>query len=773
MKKNKSITITLIVLIIFATMFLYIGSSVILEIDHFLDDKNKSLNGSDFSVLTPKIHEEDVKRIITEIGDYAELEQEEVILKFSSDFQNVTLKDKSQSIGSVILNAENEALISKLKIIDEGEQRVKNSIVLPHFLKLSKGYRTGDEITITYGGKTISFIIYGFAEDIMFAVPNNLPFYKCYIYGDMFKELLNEENVTTRAVIYKSRLNKGVDPTDYEFKFVKKTNDILGETLVMSLDIITMKVGVSIFLIIMMAIFIVFSIIIILIVLTMMRFAIVTHIEGNIKNIGSMEALGYTTRQLILATVLQFILITFVGSTIGYILAFSFAGMVTNIVSSSIGLGWDSKINPLGIFISLFVIFTSTSFIAYSAAAKMKKITPIVALRSGVETHNFKKNRVPLVKSNLNVHIALGIKMLLQNMKQNITILIIVILMAFVCVFAFTINYNFNVDNTAFLRLIGMEKSHLSVVSLEKDSKQLFSEISQMAHVIKSIRITDINLPLIYGEKELTPGFSICNDFSQVETNTIIKGRYPIHDNEISMTGIVLNQLGAQLGDVVSVKGKSSTQDFIIVGISQHIRQLGKSASITEEGMLRMNENFIPSQMFLYLDSSDNIPIVMATLEEKHGAIVQVSNVEEIFDTLFATFNNAVNMLCITGIFITIIIITLTLYLLIKIKLLKERTRIGISKAVGYTTKQLILQIIIGFCPVCILGAFLGTVLAIYLINPTFALMLSVSGILNSNLIINPIVVIVTFLSLTVMSVIITAVIALRIRKITPCELFV
>ncbi len=773
MKKNKSMMITLIALIMFATLLLYIGTSVLLDMSSFLDKKNESMNGSEFTAATPVKHEETIQGVIKEMGEYTQLETVPVI-RYASTFQNLTNGEESQSIGSIMFNADNSEEISRMDIIDQGHTKLPNSIILPYYLKVAKGYQSGDEITITVGSVVNTYIVYGFAEDIMFATPSNIPYYKCYVFEEEFQRLYHADENTQYSLI-KTRLKQGTDTNLYSENFIKKSSNILQSSMsdIMSMDYNTMKVGVSIFLIIIMSVLITFSFIIILIALTMMRFAIVTHIEGNIKNIGSMEALGYTGKELILSTILQFVVITLFSIGLGFVIATAGMGLMTNLLSSSIGLAWNAVINVKAMLINLVIIMTLVMLITYLAAAKLKKVTPIIAMRSGIDTHNFKKNYIALDRSPYPVNVALGIKSLLLNMKQNVIIVIIVTLMSFVSVFAFTTNYNFNVDNTALLRLIGIEKSQLQVIYKGEDAVKIFDEIGELEQVDKIIRLTSMEMGISLEDKEMTPSFYISNDFNLLEIQTIVEGEYPVHNNEIAVTGLVLERLGAELGDAVTVKGNETKQDFILVGVTQQISNLGRGACITEEGMARIDPNYVPSELFVYMEEH-KIPSVTKTLEERYGdSHMNITNIEETFDTILVSFNGAVIALCIVCIVITLSIISLVLYLLIKIKLLKERLRIGVSKALGYTTKQLVLQITMSFCPVCILGAFLGTVLATFLINPAFSAMLSVSGIRNSHLTINPAVTLTTFLAISLFSFVITALVSRSIKKITPCELFI
>lgn len=768
-KKNKSMFLTLTALIAFASALLYVGASVILSMNTYLDDKNKELNGSDFAVFARQNYDEDIQKDLEEMGNYTQYEKVAAIIG-SSTFTNTELDDKGQSIGGIIMNADSGEKISKLKIAGKRGKKVSNSIILPYYMKVAKGYKIGDRITISFAGSDHNFVVYGFAEDIMFATPSNLTYYKCYVFGDEFKKLY-DSNINLRYSLVKIKLKKGVDSALYNDNFTDKLPE--AASTITSMDLTSAKTGVSIFLIIIMTVLIAIAVIIILIALTVIRFAIETYIEGNMKNIGSMEALGYTGKELIFSTMLQFVTIAAAGFTAGLAASVLCAGIVTNLASSAIGLVWNSKWNPIAFVIDIGIIMFSVIAITYLTAAKLKKITPITALREGINTHSFKKNHFPFYKTFLPVNMAAGFKTLMLNAKQNMMMLIIIGLMTFVSVFAFMTNYNFNINNVTLLKLIGLENSHILVTYGEKDAQRIFNEIGQMEHVKKTIELSTIKMKICMAGRELTPAVTVSNEYDKLRIKTIVEGRYPEHDNEIAVTGLVMKQLKAKLGNVVTLKSNGSSQDFIIVGMSQQINNLGKGASLTEEGMKRINPEFVQSDLNVYLDNTENVPDVMHAIENKYrGKTIIVYNMEESFKEIFASFGSAMKKCCTACIILTMLIITLILYLLVKIRLIKERVPIGINKALGFTTGQIIVQITAGLCPVCILGAFLGTILAAWFINPIFTVMLSYDGIRNCHLVIDPVLTLIIFLAVSLYSILLTVLVAGAARRITPKELF-
>jgi putative ABC transport system permease protein len=172
------------ILTIFASILLYIGTSVVLDLKTFLEDKNEELNGSDFSVLAPIKYDEEIDKVINEMGQYTQFEKVDAIV-CASTFKNLTKNEKGQAIGGLILNADSIEKISKCIIIDEGEEKLPNSIILPYYLKVVKGYKTGDEISITYEGNTHTFIVHYCFLDIIFEIgPHRYSIYnKIYYWG--------------------------------------------------------------------------------------------------------------------------------------------------------------------------------------------------------------------------------------------------------------------------------------------------------------------------------------------------------------------------------------------------------------------------------------------------------------------------------------------------------------------------------------------------------------------------------------------------------------
>ena len=95
----------------------------------------------------------------------------------------------------------------------------------------------------------------------------------------------------------------------------------------------------------------------------------------------------------------------------------------------------------------------------------------------------------------------------------------------------------------------------------------------------------------------------------------------------------------------------------------------------------------------------------------------------------------------------------------------------GIKKAVGFTSRQLRIQLALSLIPISIIGSVLGGIAACLTTNKLFDLIFSSYGIKNSDLLINPGVIPVTILLVTLLVFVISFIMSGRMKKISAYQL--
>jgi len=111
------------------------------------------------------------------------------------------------------------------------------------------------------------------------------------------------------------------------------------------------------------------------------------------------------------------------------------------------------------------------------------------------------------------------------------------------------------------------------------------------------------------------------------------------------------------------------------------------------------------------------------------------------------------------------------LYLVIKTTIIRKRRELGIQKALGFTTLQLMNQIALSLSPSIILGAALGAAGAYVFFNPLMEAVMGGMGISQSTLLVPVSWVVVPSAVLVVLAYAISMLIAVRIRKISAYAL--
>jgi len=773
-KKAKVATATLIILIAIATIFLYVGISVLSNLGSFMDKKNVATNGAHFVSITDGNYDQEIQAIYESSETYDYSEREAAIMSLASKFQDVSTGEKAYSISSLFLNLDTSRKISQVDLIDEAAVMPKNGVVVPYILKVANGYKTGDILKFMVDDASIDLEIAGFYEDLMFASPTNVSMYKLFVGDQQFNELIAQPEfgltVSYSAVI----LNDINRSDDFESLYAERIKTIMTTNAGnhAALNYGTMKIGVATFINIIMAVLLSFSIIILAIAAIVIKFSTITHIENNIKNIGTLEAMGYTTRQIIRATLLEYLIIAMVGFMVGLGASLFISPVITNVVSSSIGLSWTMGIYPVAVLASLGMVMILVLGIAYFSAFKIKRITPLAALRSGVQTHHFIKNRIPLEQTKLSLNAAMGLKMLIHNKRQNLIAAVIIMLLSLVTVFSLASYYNFSVDKTAMIKLIGLETAEVQLTALA-DEQRIFTEIAAMPEVEDTIKLDAFEAVIKFQGKESGANARITKDYSHLKVNTCVKGRMPASDNEIAITSIVLNKIGAQIGDTVSIENNGSAREFLVVGITQQFNMLGRGAAITTAGMKKMVPSYQEQVLKIYLkDGQDTEKFVTKLNNQYASEKVQSVSYFESIEMMLNSFEASIQIVVVGCLGVIAVIIVFILFLIVRVRLLRERTRLGVSKALGFTSNQLIGQLLISEMPVIIGASMAGAAAGYFTTNPLLALMLSANGILNCDFYVDPGMVLLTPIGISLIGLGTVLIVSGKIRKISPCKMF-
>ena len=514
--------------------------------------------------------------------------------------------------------------------------------------------------------------------------------------------------------------------------------------------------------------FVAFSVIIVAICMIVVRFRIITSIQDGMTNIGILKATGNTSSQIIASVVLQYGSITATAGLLGITVSFFTTPVLSGAFAGLIGLDWQQGFDPL-ISAGSFVAVTGTAVaVSILSAGRISRLHPVSALRGDISAGNLKRNFFPLDKTPVNLPAALALKDIFQKLKQNLMISLIITGVTFTGMFSVVMYYNFAIDNSSFLNLGMGEPCNVGAIT-EKSDENLLRRIERMPEVRKAVlsqteyarAITTINSEKIYP--------TVMEDFSVSDNAMLISGKYPQSPDEISFPGVLAKKYGLQIGDTVSVKTGSREEDYVVCGITQSLNNNGRMAAMTLSGMKLLLPEFelheISISLFKYEDTREFIDLLK---DEYGGYFIDIINVDELLEGQMGTFVTMTVLLSTVVTITSLLVVVLVLYLIVKINISQKRRELGIQKAVGYTTAQLMSRISLGFMPVVLFGAAIGGILSLLYINSVLALLFGAIGVMKMDFVIRVSWAVATALLITGFSYAVSMFISWRIRKISP-----
>ena len=769
-RKTKGHTVSLFIMFFISAFLLNAGLLVSMNFGNFFENTIKELNTSNiYYVMPSNLYNSEVENYITNNSNVLETQKEESLWVTSLVKYNNGTRERS----FLLNDADKVRNMSKWKFVGEHLAPEAMSIYLPYIFQQDGGYKLNDKIEISFKDTKFTFIVKGFTEDIYFS-STETGLMGAYLPHDTYEKVASEVGDTYQATLVYANLQKVNKDIETEIRELTKAGTISASTadvtsILLSFDLNTIKLT-RVMVASMMAIMIVaFSAIIVVVCLIVVRFRINNSIEDDMTKIGSLKAIGYTSRQIVFSVVMQFSLITATGSIAGISLSYLATPLLSDFFAQQSGLKWVQGFDGVISSIALCVILLIVVLVAFISAGRINKLNPIVALRGGIITHSFLKNHLPLSTSKGSLPIVLAFKSLLQNKKQSIMIGIILITVSFAGTFAVVMFYNTTIDTKTFLETPGVELSNAVVVmNPENDNTTLFDNIKNRDDVRKVQYIDEAMVKM----DDNNVSVYVMEDYSGKETDTVYQGRYPLHSNEIVLAGHLASLSGKTIGDSVTLNIGDTEARFIVTGLSQGAFMGGMNASIIYDGMIKLNPNFKQQALQIYLNKDVNADEFVKDMEILYGnSLLAAVDRDILMEQGAGVYISLVSKIGIVILFVTIAVVILVLYFVINSSVTRRKRELGIQKAIGFTTLQLMNQLSLGFLPPIIAGVVIGSIVGITQTNALMSMAQRGMGIMKANYIIDPFWITLFGVAIIIVSYITSMLITYRIRKISAYAL--
>lgn len=651
--------------------------------------------------------------------------------------------------------------VGRVEILEDSG--AESGIYMPLLYK-SEDISVGKTVEISIGSNKVSYTVCGFFNSVM-AGSHNCSLCALILTEDKYAEL-EEKGYAPKAVLCSVRLKERAENENFEAMLKNKVSSQYPAARMVSNSYALVSQSRYISQMICSGIMSAMAFLILLIALVVIASNIVNYIQENMKNLGALKAVGYTSGQLIGSLLMQFVGLSLAAAVAGAGISYCLFPYVNELMISQTGIPYSVRFLPLPFLLTLMISGGTVALAVWLYSRRIRKMEPVTALRQGLRTHSFRRNPVPLSDTGAPLNLALALKTTFSGMKNNITICITMLVLSLVVVFSGLMIRNMMMDMTPFVNLIVGETAD-SCINVTADMEEDFlKDMNGDSRVEKIYLYNSAEVRHVDGVALIA---TFTEDYSRVNNQSVVfKGRFPKYDNEIAVAAKYAGEKGLKIGDEITITAEGKEACYLITGFTQISNNLGKDCLLTREGYERLGK-MQSASYYLNLAEEVNIDEFHEEMKDTYGdGVNALINIRTTVEGAASVYVLLMTMIVVAVLILSAIIIAFVLYLLVRTMLNSKRRDYGILKALGFTTGQLILQTALSVMPAAAASTIVGMIVGSFAINPLTALFLRGIGIVKCTFVVPVGLNLIAGVGLVLFTFGIACVLSLKIRKITP-----
>lgn len=730
LKRKRAMNIILLLFIILATMFVASSVNNIINVTTALDSYFEMANAPDYLVATMnKNLVIDIDETVSSAGAVDSYEAENILFLSSDNFiyedENIITPGGTHLVHSDICM---NYFLSDGSILETVEP---DEFYMTEAKADALGVDVGDKLIIELNGVKREFVLAGKIKDALFG-PNQLSFTRYIISEEDFEYFLSAENTEeyyggTLVYIYSTDIKTALTQ-------IKP----LVNNSILTMDRAFMKFC-YIFDMIVVGILLVVSIILIIIAFVVLRFTISFTLSEEFREIGVMKAIGISNFKIRGLYLVKYMGLSVIGAAIGLALSFPFGEMLMSVSSQTIIIGNQSPI-LVNILCAVLVITVILLF-CYGCTGKVKKMSPIDAIRNGQTGERFrKKSLMSLGKSKLPATPFLALNDIVSSPKRygiiSLTFFLCLSLMLILSATVSTMNSGSLSATLGWADCdIYLDSKIIMECMMEDGREKLEKHLDDMEQTLeengipaKCYQEVMFNLPVSFGENEsnisIYQGTGTTMDMYEYTVGTA-----PKNTDEIAITRIAADKLNANIGDTITIKTIDGDKEYIISAFFQSMNMQGMGIRLHSDEYI----NYVQAQgglntQIMFTDNPDSKEMEVR-IEEIQRIFPDYENIETCAETVKDMLGVADTLAAVKSLIVilTIVIAALITVLMERSFIAKEQGEIALMKAVGTRNGKIYAYHALRFLFVGMIAVLIGEIFAMPLthlcIDPIFKMM--------------------------------------------------
>lgn len=754
-KKNIKTLLSFSIILLIASMFF--GSALVIN-NNFSKEYNKKFNelntANAFFTISKSEYNDSILTDIKNIDSITEVEARKGILLTIP----VKTKNSTQDQKQIFYDIEDNGNISKYKIVKESNLDNNNYIYLTNYTYINSDLELSDNFSFNINNANYSFPIGGIIEEMQYGNYSSEvlgQFLSSNAYENLLENNKNNEIITIAIRSknsYESYNNVSKLLYDKNITIYNRNYDEQSKNS---------RLAISNVLVLILTIF---SFVILFVSLLVSKFKIEQSIEEEISDMGVLKALGYTSKEIMIANILPYIISGLVFSLLGIMLSYTVIPIFKSIIEMQTGFIWKNKLDILSSGMVLIINMILITVFTVRAVRKIRRLNPINAIM-GIENEKTSKNYFEIEKTKVGIEFNLALKNYSNSKSQNRLLGVVLFCITFIASFVCILFYNVNLNPMNFINTLVEEHPNVAIV-VNADIKDEINKIN----CVKNAIYYDESSSISY--KDNLYKVFIADNFENVSNDICYEGNNPNNEYEVAVGSKVKEMYNIKINDYIELTKNGISKQYKVVGFIQSVNNSGEVFELTLNGYKNIDNNYIPRTMYIYLQNDKNAKDFIKDIERTYNKeIVTTVNYDESMNSAMDMYVTLVSLISIIIIIITILLIYLILYIIISGIITKRKQELGILKSIGYKNSQLIFEMVGGFIPSVIFSTVFGFIFSKLLMNNIYKQLFKSVGAYKISFNYPILVFLIVILFIIVSTVIISYILARKIKKISVYSL--
>ncbi len=775
LKKSRKTSFAFFLLLMATMLLSYTGSQLTEGFRRLYQEKAAETNSADFAAVLPRNF---CERYQEEIAGFRQAE-EEILVMETSDALLLRNMDIQAGNGEpvngswMIRDADREGTLSSLKIVEYMDQMPENGIYVPYVCRTFFGFGLGDMLTISSGEWEETFIIAGFTEDVLFGSRSNIAF---DLPQASFRSLEEKTGADCDAAVVMIKTEGSVGGLANRFsEFVAGKSD--GEMFYNTSDINYAEASRSNNLNIYVAVMNAASFIGIAACFMVIWFHMRNTLDKDLKELGTLKAVGYGGGQIVMSYVLQFLFLGLAGGMAGIGLSQCIMPEVIKNIATDIGFVWNTAFLGRAAGRNLLAVLLVIGAVTLFLSRGIFRIRPVEAIQErGKVLLSGRKGGMTMESSPFPVNLSIIFKMISSERIKSILTGVVISVIMCVAGFAVILYVRLVNDEGGMLQVTGTEVYSVNVQpSRPEDAAEIAREMEREG-VRKVMLAVEPGSSRLLCDNGVYAALGVYSDYGALENPSLYAGRYPKHENETAISGNLAEALGKEIGDTIEVsqifQEAAGEGTFLIVGLTQGTYTGGMDIYLTMEGLALVDPGAQWQTVHIYLEEGIDAEEYCSRLEERFlDRISYAGGFERVFYSQLAPIISSLSGMVSFIMAVMFLLVIIMGYFVTNSILLTHKRDFGIMKALGYSNGQIIFQTVVTFMLYIAGGSLLGGIALYFGSNAVLAGLFRGMGVYRLTFRFPAVWIAVLVLCMEAAGCLTAFLSAWKVRKIVPCSL--